>query len=204
MGGIFASPKSKENKEEISYDKAVLDLKVTRDKLKKYKQRLEQENEKSIQLAKKLASEGKKDRAKLLIKMKIQKEASITKVEGMLENCQTQLNKLEEASINKMVVESLQNTNTILKKMTEEMSVEKVEALMEENEEQNEKLQEVVSLLSQNMSQEENESIEEEYEQMLAQLGLDEGTEEKPAQQEEEQQEEEPEAQKPTRIAALA
>ena len=202
MGHLFDSPKKQEEQQQLTYDQAVLDLKVTRDKMKKYQQRLEKDNEQSIQLAKKLANEGKKDRAKLVIKAKIQREATLKKVDGMLLTVQDQLDKLEQASVNKMVVESLQNTNTVLKKMTEEISVEKVEALMEENAEQNEKLQEITTLLSENMTPEDTQTAEEEYEQMLAQLEEEEENEKPIQQQEDEEPEEAPE--KPNRVAALA
>ena len=213
MGAIFSKTKKKEpeNQEELSYDKAVLDLKVSRDRLKKYKQRIEQDNQKSLDLAKKLAKEGKLDRAKLVIRSMKQREAMITKVEGMQDQIQTQLDNLEQASMTRMVYDSLQSTNSILKQMTEEISVEKVEALMDENAEQNEKLEEVASLLAQNMSPEVEESAEEEYERMLGELGLQddeaENQEEQPQQQHEEEQQQEDnnrEEEKPQKVAALA
>ena len=66
MGGIFS--KDKKESRINSHDKAVLDLKLQRDKLQQYQKRIELTLETDRQMAKKLLSEGKKDRAKLLLR----------------------------------------------------------------------------------------------------------------------------------------
>ena len=205
MGCGSSSSKTEAEKQDEEYDKAVLSVKVSRDKIKKYQARLEQDNEKETKLAIKLAKEGKRDRAKLVIKAKKAREAMITKADGMLITLQKQLNDLEQAKLTKSLADSLAQTNSVLKVMNEKLTVEMVEELMDENAEQADKIQEINDLLTSNMSEQDQLDAEDEYERLLAQLNEEEGGEKKENVQEPEQEDEEPEqeAEQP-RIAALA
>ena len=205
MGCGSSSSKTEAEKQDEEYDKAVLSVKVSRDKIKKYQARLEQDNEKETKLAIKLAKEGKRDRAKLVIKAKKAREAMITKADGMLMTLQKQLNDLEQAKLTKSLADSLAQTNSVLKVMNEKLTVEMVEELMDENAEQADKIQEINDLLTSNMSEQDQLDAEDEYERLLAQLNEEEGGEKKENVQEPEQEDEEPEqeAEQP-RIAALA
>ena len=60
MGNLFGSSKKKEQPSRVTEaDKAVLQLKQQRDKLKQYQKKIQLSLEKERQLAKKLLSEGK-------------------------------------------------------------------------------------------------------------------------------------------------
>lgn len=88
MGGLFG--KHKKTVSRITeQDKAVLQLKQQRDKLKQYQKRIEINLEKDRQLAKKLLNDGKRDKAKLLLKKKRYQEQ-------LLQNTDAQLEKLEQ------------------------------------------------------------------------------------------------------------
>lgn len=205
--GCFSSA-HKTQEDDMEYDKAVLQVKVSRDRLKKYQNRLEADNERETKLAIKLAKEGKKDRAKLVIKAKKAREAMIAKADGMLTTLQKQLDNLEQAKLTADLAESLRMTNGVLKEMNEKLTVEMVEELMDENAEQADKIKEVSELLGTSMSEQDQQDAEEEYERMLAELNLGEEKEETPAAQEQEpepepEQEPEQEEEQP-RIAALA
>ncbi|EAY07738.1 SNF7 family protein [Trichomonas vaginalis G3] len=184
--------------EQGDYDKAVLALKVNRDRLKKYQLRLEADNEKQIQVAKQLAKEGKLDRAKLALRTKKAREAMIVKTDGMLTQLQEQLNHLENAKMIKEFAKNLEMTNSVLKTMNEQLTPEMVEKLMDENQEETEKVNEITDLLSQNMTPELDAEAEEEYERMLQEM---ENGEEK--QQNEPEAEEQEEA-KPEKVAVAA
>lgn len=87
MGGLFT--KQKKTVSRITeQDRAVLQLKQQRDKLKQYQKRIEINLEKDRQLAKKLLNEDKRDKAKLLLKKKRYQEQ-------LLQNADAQLEKLE-------------------------------------------------------------------------------------------------------------
>ena len=85
MGGVFG--KSKKNVSRITeQDKAILDLKKTRDQLKQYQRKIEGNLEKDRELAKRLVKEGKKDRAKLLLRKKKYQETVLTRTDTQLDN----------------------------------------------------------------------------------------------------------------------
>lgn len=88
MGGLFS--KSKKPVSRVTeQDKAVLQLKQQRDKLRQYQKKIEQTLERQRQLAKKLLAEDKRDKAKLLLKKK-------RYLENLLQNTDCQLEKLEQ------------------------------------------------------------------------------------------------------------
>lgn len=196
--GCFSSAHANQNADE-EYDKAVLNLKVNRDRVKKYQSRLEEDNLKQTELAKKLAKEGKLERAKLVLKAKKAREVLIQKTDGMLTNLQEQLNNLEQARITREFAENMQQTNSVLKEMNEKLTVEMVENLMEENAEQTEKVNEVTELLGQSLTPDQDQEAEEEFEKMWKEMH----GEESPQEAAEEVQAEKPEKQKEL-FAALA
>lgn len=88
MGGLFSKQKKPVSRV-TDQDRAVLQLKQQRDKLKQYQKRIGINLEKDRQLAKKLLNEGKRDKAKLLLKKKRYQEQ-------LLQNTDAQLEKLEQ------------------------------------------------------------------------------------------------------------
>lgn len=88
MGALFGKHKKPVSRV-TQQDKAVLQLKQQRDKLKQYQKKIELNLERDRQLAKKLLGEGKRDRAKLLLKKKKYQE-------NLLQNTDTQLERLEQ------------------------------------------------------------------------------------------------------------
>lgn len=187
--GCWSSAKKHEEDEEMEYDKAVLALKVSRDKIKKYQSQLESDAEKQLALAKKLAKEKKMDKAKMVMKAKIARESTIAQCDSMLANIQKQLDDLDNAMLTKSITENLAQTNAVLKKMNEKLTVEMVEEMMDENAEQAEKINEIAELLG-TMSAEDEATAEEEYEKMLRQLEDEEGGAEGEAEETESEPEE--------------
>lgn len=88
MGSLFGKHKKPVSRI-TEQDKAVLQLKQQRDKLKQYQKKIELNLERDRQLAKKLLGEGKRERAKLLLRKKRYQEQ-------LLQNTDTQLEKLEQ------------------------------------------------------------------------------------------------------------
>ena len=200
--GCTSSAAKEEQKQEQDYDKAVLGLKVARDRLKKYQLRLEADAAKQLELARKLISEKKPDKAKIVIRAKKMRENLISQTDGTLQNIQTQLDNLEQAKLNKEMYENITKANDVLKMMNEQLTVEQVESLMDENAEQQEKINEITNLLSENMSPDEIEVADEEYEALF---GENKDIEE-PQQAEEDAPEEDliEEPPKKVKVAALA
>ncbi|KAI5704599.1 hypothetical protein M8J76_015799 [Diaphorina citri] len=165
MGGLF----SKAKKSRVSeHDKAVLQVKQQRDKLKQYQQRIEKSLESERQLAKKLLNEGKRDRAKLLLRKKKFGEQLLSKADGQLENLETIINDLEFAQVEKEVIKGLQVGNEALKKVNELISIEDVEKILDETRESIEKQREIDEMLQGVLTNEDEEDVEKEYEKMMA------------------------------------
>merc|ERR1712088_438531 len=157
MGGIFS--KDKKESRINSHDKAVLDLKLQRDKLQQYQKRIELTLETDRQMAKKLLSEGKKDRAKLLLRKKKYQESLLTRTDGQLDNLQTLVNDLEFAQVEQQVVNGLKIGNEALKKANEMLSIDEIEQIMDDTAEAIEKQKEIDLLISGQLSAEEEEDV---------------------------------------------
>ena len=166
MGGIFS--KDKKESRINSHDKAVLDLKLQRDKLQQYQKRIELTLETDRQMAKKLLSEGKKDRAKLLLRKKKYQESLLTQTDGQLDNLQTLVNDLEFAQVEQQVVNGLKIGNEALKKANEMLSIDEIEQIMDDTAEAIEKQKEIDLLISGQLSAEDEDDVLQELDDLVA------------------------------------
>ncbi|KAK7590944.1 hypothetical protein V9T40_002557 [Parthenolecanium corni] len=165
--GIFFSKRKKISRV-TDHDKAVLQLKIQRDNVKKYQQRIEQTLEKDRNLAKRLLAEGKRERAKLLLKKKRYQEQLLEKTDGQLENLEKLTQDLEFAQIETKVVEGLQIGNTALKKINEMLDIANIEQILDETREGVEKQNEINALLSGEFTAEDDEAIENELSELIS------------------------------------
>ena len=98
MGTIF----SKKEKSRITeQDHAILGLKKQRDQIKQYQKRINRDLEKERELAKKLLKEGKKDRAKLLLRKKKFLEGVLDKTDAQLDQLERMVHDIEFATVQK-------------------------------------------------------------------------------------------------------
>ncbi|RLN50835.1 hypothetical protein BBJ29_003551 [Phytophthora kernoviae] len=118
-----------------SKDKAILDLKNARDRLKKYQSRLDIEASQLHDSAKRLLQAGKRDRAKLALKLKKYKEQQMQQADEHLIQVLGMLDTVEWETQQLQVFEGLKAGNSILNAIHKEMTVEAVEELMMETEE---------------------------------------------------------------------
>ncbi|XP_015523895.1 charged multivesicular body protein 6 [Neodiprion virginianus] len=166
--GIFFSKKKPQSRV-TEQDKAVLQLKQTRDKIKQYQKRIEQSIEKEREIAKQLIHDGKKDRALLLLRKKKFQEQLLSKTDGQLENLEHMMHDLEFAQIELKVIDGLKVGNTALKKLHDILSIEDIEKVMDETREGIEKQKELDDVLSGTLSDEDEGEAEAELEALLAQ-----------------------------------
>jgi len=165
MGGIFSKDK-KSGSRITEQDAAVLKLKKQRDQLQQYQRRIESVLEKDRQLAKKLLNEGKRDRAKLLLRKKKYQEGLLARTDGQLDNLERLVHDLEFAQVEKQVLDGLQVGNEALKKANAMFSIEEIEQIMEDTAEAIEKQQEIDALLSGQLSAEDEDEVLEELDQL--------------------------------------
>jgi len=166
MGGIFSRSK-KARSRVTEHDKAVLQLKQQRDKIKQYQKRTEQSLEKDRQLARKLLQDGKKDRAKLLLRKKRFQEQILQKTDGQLENLERLVHDLEFSTIEMQVLDGLKVGNEALKKVHEVLNIGEVERILEETREGIEKQREIDDLLAGALTPDDEEAVEEELEKII-------------------------------------
>lgn len=116
-------------------DKAVLDLKNARDKLKKFQKKLETESDQLTEKARELLRMQYKDRALLVLKLKKYKKERIDSIESQLFTVQEQIDTLDWAVINVQVLQAMRNGTDELTRLNNLMSMDKIDALMDETKE---------------------------------------------------------------------
>ena len=145
----LASCVSKKKESRITdQDKAILNLKKQRDQLKQYQKKIQGVLEKEKELAKKLLKEGKKDRAKLLLRKKKFQEGLLEKTDGQLDNLERLVQDLEFSQVEQQVLDGLKEGNAALKKANEMFSIDEVEQIMLDTQESVDKQREIDELLS--------------------------------------------------------
>jgi len=165
MGGIFG--KKKNESRVTDQDRAVLQLKQQRDKLKQYQKKIQIQLEKERELAKQLLKSGKKDKAKLLLRKKKFQEGLLEKTDGQLDNIERMVHDIEFAQIESKVIQGLKSGNEALKKMHELMSIEDVERIMDETNEAVEYQQEIDALLAGGLTSQDEDDVLDELNEMI-------------------------------------
>lgn len=156
MGNLFGKKKRTRVTEQ---DKAVLQLKQQRDKLRQYQKRINLQLEKERTVAKQLLKDGKKDKALLLLKKKKYQEQLLDKTENQISNLEQMVQDLEFAQIEMKVLEGLKVGNECLKKMHEVMSIEEVERIMDETQDAVEYQRQIDEMLAGSLTQEDEDDI---------------------------------------------
>lgn len=166
MGILFS--KKKPQSRVTEQDKAVLQLKQTRDKIKQYQRKLEQSLEKERLLAKKLVQNGQKERALLLLRKKRFQEQVLSKTDGQLENLERMVHDIEFAQVEIQVIDGLKVGNTALKKLNDLLSIDEIEKVMDETREGIEKQREINDILLGELTVEDESEVEAELDALLA------------------------------------
>ena len=189
MGGAFSNSSSSDNSNattkttkkkqpEISAtDRATLDLKNARDKLQRYKMKLEQDDSRIVARAKKAKVEGKTKAALNLLKVRKMKTREVESVEQQLLNVLQMVQTINSKQNEVQVLKAMKEGKDTLQKMHEETTVEDVLTLMDDIQEQNELENEINDILQNSphsLSIADEEAVEAELEAlMMMGVGLD-------------------------------
>uniref|UniRef100_A0A3Q2PGW4 Charged multivesicular body protein 6 n=1 Tax=Fundulus heteroclitus TaxID=8078 RepID=A0A3Q2PGW4_FUNHE len=157
MGNVFGR-KSRSSRV-TEQDKAILQLKQQRDKLKQYQKRITLQLEKERLLAKQLLKDGKKQKALLLLKKKRYQDQLLEKTEGQISNLEHMVQDIEFMQIEMKVVEGLKIGNECLKSMHEIMSIEDVEKILDETQESIEYQRQIDEMLAGALTQEDEDAV---------------------------------------------
>ncbi|KAF9324824.1 Vacuolar protein sorting-associated protein 20 [Podila minutissima] len=164
MGSNSSKPKAAKI---TAHDKAILDLKVQRDRLKQYNKKLENVITKETDNAKKHLAKGEKQRALLALRRKKFQEGLLEKTNLQMTNLDELTFSIEQALVEKQVFEGLAAGNQVLKELQKEMSLSDVEKLMDETADAIAYQNEIDELLSTRLSEAEVEDIERELDALV-------------------------------------
>jgi len=152
---------AKQSKAVTNHDRAVLHLKIQRDKLQLYQKKLQAIIDRETEIARQLLRENKRDRAKLAIARRKHQENLLAKADQHLENIQDMVDSIEFTTLEVKVVEGLKIGAETLKQLQKEISVDTVEKIMEESAEAIAWHDEVSRILAESLTPEDNSDIEE-------------------------------------------
>ena len=128
-------------------EKAILNCKKCRDKIKNYMKRLSERENKSRAKAKELLISKQRDRAKFYLRQAKLHSAQIKTYEGQLEMIENQITQIESATNLQECLKVLNNGNEVLKKMQDSIKIEEWEKIKDDMEELKEKDKEVSDFL---------------------------------------------------------
>ncbi|KAJ3552032.1 hypothetical protein NM688_g4374 [Phlebia brevispora] len=126
MGGNQSVPKI------TKQDRAILDLKLQRDKVKQYRKKIQAVLDREHEIAKEQLSVGHKDRALLALRRRRYQESLLAKTDSQLENLENLVSTIEFSLVEVSVMHGLQQGNEVLKEIHKEMNIESVEKILEE------------------------------------------------------------------------
>uniref|UniRef100_A0A4W5Q062 Charged multivesicular body protein 6 n=1 Tax=Hucho hucho TaxID=62062 RepID=A0A4W5Q062_9TELE len=151
MGNVFGR-KSRPSRV-TEQDRAILQLKQQRDKLKHYQKRVTLQLEKERSLAKQLLKDGKKEICIYLVPLD-RKHSEFSKTVNHLS-----VQDIEFVQIEMKVIEGLKVGNDCLKSMHEAMSLEDVERIMDETQDAVEYQRQIDEMLSGSLTQEDEDAV---------------------------------------------
>lgn len=153
-----------------SIDRAVLDLKNSRDRLTRYKTKLDKDNEKLFIRAKALNKDGKKTAAIQLLKLRKFKIKEAERVESQLLTVFQMVEQIQSKENEMEVMTAMKSGKNALNKMHEEMSIDDVLQLMDEVQEANEVESQINEIMGQGAADALTSEEESEVEAELAAL----------------------------------
>ncbi|KAI0124889.1 Snf7 family [Xylariales sp. AK1849] len=152
-------------------DKAILDLKLQRDKLHQYQRRITVLTDKETSIAKQMLASGDKKRALLALRRKKYQESLLQKTDMQLEQLEQLMRNVEFAQIQKDIVYGLQQGTKVLKDIHAEMGgIEKVELLMGETADAIAYQNEVSEMLGGQISNQDEGEVEDELAALEAEV----------------------------------
>jgi len=144
-------------------DRAILDMKIQRDKLHQYQKRITIITDRETAIAKECLARGDKTKALLALRRKKYQESLLSQTDAQLETLEKLTSSVEFALVQKDVVYGLQQGTAVLKQIHNEMGgVENVEKLMGENEEARAYQREIGEMLAGQMSNQDEDEVEDE------------------------------------------
>jgi len=150
-------------------DRAILDMKLQRDKLKQYQKKIQVILDREQEIAKQHLAAGRKDRALIALRRRKYQGSLLAKTDGQLENLEQLVSTIEFSLVEVSVLHGLKQGNEVLKEIHKEMNIDSVEKLLEETAEAREYQREIGDMLSNNLSLDEEDAVQAELREMQEQ-----------------------------------
>ncbi|KAI9445087.1 Snf7 family [Lactarius indigo] len=160
MGGSQSTPKV------TAQDRAILDLKLQRDKLKQYQKKIQIILDREHEIAKQQLAAGHKDRALIALRRRKYQEGLLVKTDGQLESLEQLVSTIEFSLVEVSVLHGLKQGNAVLKEIHKELNVESVERLLEETAEAREYQREIDNMLMNSLSLDEEDAVQAELKEL--------------------------------------
>ena len=164
--GNFLCPTSRTveiNQEE----RALLDCKICRDKIKKYIKSLEKNANLKRERAKEALKNKNKDRAKLNLRQAKMYTEQIKTADGQLEMIENQISQIETAQSQRDALTVLKQGNEVLKKLQSEVNAEKFQEIADDMDELKEQQNELSEFFKSRGIEENDEELDEELDKLL-------------------------------------
>ncbi|KAF9455033.1 Snf7-domain-containing protein [Macrolepiota fuliginosa MF-IS2] len=149
-------------------DKAILDLKLQRDKLRQYQKAIQVVLDREHAIAKAHLATGQKDRAVIALRRKKYQESLLVKTDKQMETLEQLVSTIEFSLVEVSVLHGLKQGNEVLKEIHKEMNLESVEKLLEETHEAREYQREIGDMLANNLTLDEEDAVQDELRQLEA------------------------------------
>ena len=167
MGFLFSKKKESPKVVLKADEQAVLKCKICRDNIKKYIKKLENDSKVKKQKAKEALQSKNRERARMNLRMEKMYQEQIKTAYGQLEMIDNQITQIESAQSQKDVMTVLQEGNAVLKKLQDEVNVDKFREISDDMEEIKEKNDEISEFFKERGIDEE-ESVNEELDKLIA------------------------------------
>lgn len=149
-------------------EQAIIDCKMCRDKIKAYIKTLEKQERLKKEQAKQELKNGNRDKAKRLLNQSKIFSEQIKVANGQLDMIIDQITQIESAQMKKDALQVLEQGNAILKKLSEDVNIEKWEKISDEMSEIKQQQDEISQFLNNNRIDQDkfNEDLDHELEEL--------------------------------------
>ena len=148
-------------------ERALLDCKLCRDKIKKYIKSLEKNEKLKRERAKEALKNKNKDRAKLNLRQAKMYSEQIKAADGQLEMIENQISQIETAQSQRDALTVLKQGNEVLKKLQSEVNAEKFQEIADDMDELKEQQNEISEFFKSRGIEETEEELDEELDKLL-------------------------------------
>ena len=185
-------------------ERALIDCKICRDKIKKYIKNLEKNANLKRERAKEALKNKNKDRARLSLRQAKMYTEQIKTAEGQLEMIENQIMQIETAQSQRDALSVLKQGNEVLKKLQSEVNAEKFQEITDDMDELKEQQNELTEFFKNRGIEEDDEELDNEIDKLLESVQKEEGKVDLPSANKESLDEEKVEKEENKKVAIEA